>query len=131
MALLSILIATIASFAAGAVWYNRFGDPWMSAARIARNADGTPIQPPSPLIFVATFVLQLLVAGMMRHMLTSAGITSIFGSLISGIGVGLFLISPWIAINNLYCGRPIKLTLIDGGYATTACAIMGLVLGIF
>ena len=46
-------------------------------------------------------------------------------------GIGLFFISPWIMINNGYGGRPFKLTLIDGGYATLGCAAIGLVLGLF
>ena len=49
----------------------------------------------------------------------------------SGLGVGLFFISPWIMINNGYAGRPFRLTLIDGGYATFGCAIIGLVLMLF
>jgi len=34
-------------------------------------------------------------------------------------------------INNAYGGRPFKLTLIDGGYATIGCAIIGFILVLF
>ena len=70
----------------------------------------------------------ILVAGMMRHTFALSGIDTWGKGLISGLGVGLFFISPWIMINNAYGDRPFKLTLIDGGYATFGCAIIGAVL---
>ena len=51
--------------------------------------------------------------------------------LLAGLGVGLFFIAPWVAINNAYGQRPIALTVIDGGYAVLACSLMGLVLTLF
>jgi hypothetical protein len=45
--------------------------------------------------------------------------------------VGLFFISPWIMINNAYGQRPFRLTMIDAGYATFGCAVMGAILSLF
>lgn len=73
----------------------------------------------------------LLVSGMMRHIFAMAGIATVAGGLIAGLGIGLFFISPWIMINNAYAMRPFRLTLIDGGYATFGCAVIGLVLALF
>ena len=70
-------------------------------------------------------------AGMMRHVFALGGVTEISKGLLSGLGIGLFLATPWIATNYAFAGRPMKLTLIDGGYATIGCAIMGLVLTLF
>jgi Protein of unknown function (DUF1761) len=128
MEILRILIAAAASFAIGAVWYMALANPWMQAAGIERGADGRPKGGQSPMLFVGSFLLQLLVAGMLRHVFTAGGVTTIIGGIMSGGGVGLFFITPWIGINNMYSGRPARLTLIDGGYATVACATMGLVL---
>ena len=50
---------------------------------------------------------------------------------IAGLGIGLFFISPWTMINNAYGMRPFKLTLIDGGYSTIGCGLIGLVLSLF
>jgi hypothetical protein len=73
----------------------------------------------------------LLVAGMMRHIFGMVGIASPGAGLVAGLGIGLFFISPWIMINNAYEMRPFRLTLINGGYATFGCALMGLVLTLF
>jgi hypothetical protein len=82
-------------------------------------------------MFAVTFVMQLIVAGMMRHVFELGGIDTVGKGLLSGAGIGLFFIAPWIVINNIYAMRPPKLSIIDGGYATLACTIMGLVLTLF
>lgn len=131
MELLSVVSAAAVSFAVGAVWYMVLAEPWMQAAQIPRDAQGKPEGGQDPKIFAMTFVLQLIVAGMMRHVFSLSGIDTIGSGLIAGAGVGLFFISPWIAINNAYGMRPVRLTLIDGGYATLGCAAMGLILTLF
>jgi len=67
----------------------------------------------------------------MRHVFALSGIDSPGAGIVAGIGVGLFFIAPWITLNNLYGMRPLRLSLIDGGYATLACAVMGLILTLF
>ncbi|MDG1069835.1 MAG: DUF1761 domain-containing protein, partial [Sulfitobacter sp.] len=57
--------------------------------------------------------------------------TSVSEDAVSGFGIGLFFISPWLMINNAYGGRPFRLTLIDGGYAVIGCTVIGLVLPLF
>lgn len=131
MELVNVIVAAAVSFAAGAAWYMMLANPWMEAAGIKRGADGRPEGGDSPLLYLATFVLQLVVAGMMRHVFELSGIDGIAKGFVAGAGIGLFFIAPWIAINNLYGGRPVRLSLIDGGYATLGCALMGAVLALF
>lgn len=130
MGYLSVFIAAIAAFAFGAAWYIALAKPWTEAARIKVDENGRPVND-GPLPYVMAGIAMLLVAGMMRHTFALSGIDTAGKGLISGLGIGLFFISPWIMINNGYGGRPFKLTLIDGGYATFGCAIMGLILGLF
>ncbi|AXI48668.1 DUF1761 domain-containing protein [Sulfitobacter sp. SK012] len=130
MGILSVLLAAIAGFAVGAVWYMKLSKPWMEAAGVEAGPDGRP-KNDSPLPYVMAFIAMIVVAGMMRHMFALSGIDTIGKGAVSGLGIGLFFISPWIMINNGYGGRPFKLTLIDGGYATLGCAAIGLVLGLF
>jgi len=131
MEFLNVIVATVAAFAAGAAYYGALAQPWMAASGVPRDADGKPKGGQTPAIFAAAFVCQLVVAGMMRHVFSLSGIETIGAGVMAGIGIGLFFITPWIALNNLYGMRPRVLTVIDGGYATLACAIMGLVLTLF
>ncbi|MBQ4823204.1 DUF1761 domain-containing protein [Leisingera sp. HS039] len=131
MEFISVIAAAAAAFVLGAGYYGALAKPWVEAAGVECDEDGKPKGGQSPMIFAMAFLLQLIVVGMMRHVFTLSGIETLGAGLIGGAGVGLFFISPWIALNNMYGMRPVKLTLIDGGYATLACAIAGLVLSLF
>ncbi|NIZ11779.1 DUF1761 domain-containing protein [Phaeobacter sp. HF9A] len=131
MEFLSVIVATIAAFAAGAAYYGVLADPWMAAAGVPRDENGKPKGGQNPAIFAAAFVCQLVVAGMMSHVFALSSLETFAGGLMGGVGIGLFFITPWIALNNLYGMRPLRLTLIDGGYATLACTIIGIVLTLF
>ena len=127
MELVAVIVAAAAGFGFGAIWYMMLAKPWVAATGIQVDADGKPVDK-SPLHFIMAAVAMVLVAGMMRHTFALSQIDTAGKGLISGLGIGLFFISPWIMINNGYGGRPFRLTLIDGGYATFGCALMGLVL---
>jgi len=64
----------------------------------------------------------------MRHIFTRSGIDTLDEGLISGLGIGMFLAAPWLLTCYGFAGRPVRLFLIDGGYAVFASAIIGAVL---
>lgn len=130
MEILSIILATVAAFAAGAGYYGTLAKPWMKASGVPQDENGQPKNGSNPMLYVSGFLCQLIVAGMMRHMFTLSGIDTLGAGLIAGLGIGLFLITPWIALNTFYSMRSKMLIVIDGGYATLACAIKGLVLAL-
>lgn len=127
MGFLSVLAAAAASWVFGAVWYMALAKPWVAAAGIKVDENGRPVGS-SAAPYIMSAVAMVLVAGMMRHTFGMAGIDVVHKGFVSGLGIGLFFISPWIMINNAYGMRPFKLTLIDAGYATFGCAIIGAVL---
>lgn len=130
MAYLSVLIAAVAAYAFGAVWYMALAQPWMAASGVEVGEDGKPADRSNPTPYIISFVCAVLVAGMMRHIFALGGIDGAGKGLIAGLGLGVFIAAPWIATNYAFAGRPRNLTLIDGGYATFGCAVMGLVLGL-
>jgi len=127
MGVLSVLAAAAGSWIFGAIWYMGLSKPWMEAAGVECDENSKP-KNRSATPFILSAIAMIFVAGMMRHVFAEAAIAASGKGLLSGLGIGLFFISPWIMINNAYAGRPFKLTLIDGGYATVGCAIIGLVL---
>jgi hypothetical protein len=132
MEIVNVLAAAAASWVFGAVWYMTLSKPWMEAAGIPRDANGKPQGNGSPLPFVLSAICMILVAGMMRHIFSMApAIDTVGKGILSGIGIGLFFIAPWIMINNAYGMKPFKLTIIDGGYAIIGCGLIGFVLMLF
>lgn len=130
MELLGVLVAAAAGWLFGAAYYMTLSKTWIEASGIDVDERGRP-KGGSPLPFLLSAVAMLLVAGMMRHVFQMSGIATAGAGLLSGLGIGLFFIAPWIMINNAYGMRPFRLTLIDGGYAVFGCAVIGLVLTLF
>ena len=129
MEIISVIVAAVGGFAFGAAWYMALSKQWVAASGIEVDENGRPANQ-SKTPFILAGIAMLLVAGMMRHTFAMSGIDTLAAGLVGGLGVGLFFISPWIMINNAYGDRPFNLTLIDGGYATFGCAVIGAILGI-
>ena len=131
MEFINVIVAAIAAFAFGAVWYMVLAKQWMEASGIAVGEDGKPANSADKAPFIISFVCLIIVAGMMRHIFSLAGIDAPMEGLVGGLGVGLFLATPWIATNYAFAARKRTLTVIDGGYATIGCTVIGLVLTLF
>jgi hypothetical protein len=131
MEFLNVIAAALAAFAFGAVWYMSMSKPWIAAAEIVVDADGKPQGNNSAMPFVIGLLAMVLVAGMMRHMLATTGVTTIGGGAVAGFGIGAFFITPWVAMNYGFAMRKPALTLIDGVNSVVGCTIMGAVLNAF
>lgn len=132
MEYLLVLGAAVASFIFGAFWYMIVAKQWQAAAGIdvaKMQAEGE--KGPGAFVFVVAFLCSVAVAGMMRHVLSMSQIETFGGGALAGLGLGLFVATPWIVMNNLFGMKPRALTLIDGTYASVGCMIMGAVLGGF
>jgi hypothetical protein len=127
MEFLNVIAAAVAAFAFGAVWYIAMSKPWMAAAGITEEQQRSG----GPMPFVVGLVAMVVVAGMMRHMLGTSGVTTVGGGAIAGFGIGAFLITPWVAMNYAFGMRKPALTLIDGVNSVVGCTIMGAVLNLF
>ena len=128
MGMIAVLAAAVASYVFGSIWYMALAKPWMQAAGVSVGEDGRPTNSKNPAPYILAFLCAVLVAGMMRHVFALSAIDTVDKGLIGGLGVGLFLAAPWIVTNYAFAGRPAKLMIIDGGYATIGCTIMGAVL---
>ena len=103
----------------------------MEASGVEMGPNGRPTPSGKPMVYITSFVCAILVAGMMRHIFALGGIDTMGKGLVAGLGLGLFLATPWIVTNYAFAGRPRALSLIDGGYATIGCMAIGLVLTLF
>lgn len=131
MEFLNVIAAALAAFAFGAVWYMSMSKPWIAAAEVPVDANGKPQGNGGAMPFVIGLVAMVIVAGMMRHLLASSGVTTIGGGAIAGFGVGAFFITPWVAMNYGFAMRKPALTVIDGVNSVVGCTIMGAVLNAF
>lgn len=128
MSLFSVIAAGLAAWVFGAVWYSVFAKAWVASSGVATDAQGKPANQKNPVPYVISVVAAIIVAGMMRHTFNLSGIDTLGKGLVSGFGIGAFLATPWIATCYAFAGRPTNLILIDAGYATFGCTVIGIVL---
>lgn len=128
MQFIVVIVAAAVAYGFGAFWYIRMSKPWMAAAGIPMTAEGKRAGNGSPMPYVIGFVAELLVAGMMRHIFVMVQFDTLIEGIMGGFGIGAFLITPWVAMNYAFAGRPFKLTMIDGVNSIVGCTLMGIVL---
>ena len=131
MEFVNVLVAGLAAFAAGAVWYMSLDKQWIAASGVPVDSDGKPANASNPMTYITGLICAVIVAGMMRHVFVLGDIDTIGKGLISGFGIGAFLAAPWLVTNYSFAARPRALMLIDGGYAILGCSVIGLVLNLF
>ena len=67
MSFLSVILAAVANFAFGAIWYMSLAKPWMAASGVEVGEDGRPANNADPTPYITSVVAAVLVAGMIRH----------------------------------------------------------------
>ncbi len=124
---LAVLLATVAAFMAGAVYYGALAKPWMKAAGMTPETAKF-----GPALFAVTAVCQLVMAfvlaGVIGHL--GDGQVTLRNGLISGLLVWLGFMVTTMTINHRYQDAGWDLTLIDGAHWLIVALIMGGVIGI-
>ena len=90
MGFLSVIVAAVAAYVFGAVWYMVMAKPWMEAAGLKEG----DINRSDPKPYIISFVMAVLVAGMMRHIMALSGMSTPSLGLMAGFGLGLFIATP-------------------------------------
>ena len=121
----AILVATVAAFALGGLWYGPlFAKPWMEA--IGKSAEELPT-PPMP--FVVSFFAALLTCVVMALLMQGLGIRTLGGGLAMGLAVGVGFIAASTASDAAHSGTGMRLWTITAGYRVVLSLIMGAILG--
>ena len=126
---IAVIIAALAGFGLGAIWYRVFAKPWMHA--VGKTEADRPQGSAQVVLFaiaiVALFIMALMLAGVMGHL----GDITIRGGMISGFFVWLGFVITTMGVNHAFAGAKPMLTLIDGGYWLAVLLIQGAVIGAF
>ncbi len=132
---LAILIAAVAGWLAGAVWYMVLGKQWMAAlgATTAEKIQDARNQPGALLPFIYAFVADLVMAwvlaGLLGHL--GPGQVTLRNGIISGAFCWLGFVITTMVVNNSFARRDPRLLLIDGGHWLVVLLLMGAIVGGF
>jgi hypothetical protein len=121
----AVLVATIAGFPLGALWYGPlFGGAWMAATGItkerARQANMAKING-------ATVLLNLLIAVSLAMFIGSTA--TLQDGLFAGFMAGFTFVAAALGITYLFEFRPFKLWAINAGFQVLVFTVMGAILG--
>jgi len=126
---IAVIIAALAGFGLGAIWYMVLAKPWMHAVgkTEADRPQGSAQVVPFAIAIVALLIMAWMLAGVMGHL----GDITIRGGVISGLFVWLGFVITTMGVNHAFSGAKPMLTLIDGGYWLAVLLIQGAVIGAF
>ena len=130
---LAVLVAAIAGWLVGAVWYGVLGKQWMAALGWTEadmtGPDGKRRMPMGPMIvaFIAQLIMALMLSGLMGHL----GPLNIERGIVSGALVWLGFVITVIAVQNGFQRRKTALTVIDGGHWLAVLVVQGAIIGAF
>lgn len=124
---LAVLAASISAFVVGGLWYGPiFGKAWMSASGVTEDMMANRNQ---AKIFGGAFILNVIMVVNLAMFIGPEANIAYGGA--AGFFTGAFWVSAMLGVFFLFEGRPLKLYLINAGYATTALTLMGIILGAF
>ena len=123
-------LAAVVSFVFGAAWYAALSRPWRAASRIDATTAATS---PPPAMLAATFLAQLVMAGLLAQLLLNLRLAGFQVSAASGLAAAAvlwfgFILMP-LLVNNMYQRAPLMLSIIDGAHWLGVMVLQGAVLG--
>ena len=120
---LAVLVAAVAGFAFGGIWYGvLFGKRW-------RAIVGVDAFKPRPTQMLIAFVAHLLMAWMLAGVVGHLGEVTITRTLISAAFLWVGFVLTTMIVNHRFQSSPWSLTAIDGGHWLGVLLVMGLVIG--
>ncbi len=123
---IAVVIAALAGFGTGMVWYMVLGRSWMAALG-KTEAD----RKPRPLPFIIAIVALLIMAWMLAGVIGHLGEVTIRNGALSGLFIWFGFVLTTIGVNHAFQGAKPMLTAIDAGHWLFVLVIQGAVIGAF
>jgi hypothetical protein len=129
---LAVLVAAVAAWVLGAVWYQALSKQWLAAQdKTKADVTGSDSKQKSYVPFVLVFVAELIMAWMLAGILGHLGAVTVKNGVISGAACWLGFVLTTTATNYAFQRRKIMLTVIDAGYWLAVLVVMGAIIGAF
>ena len=125
---LAILVAAVAFFAAGALWYQPkiLGARWIKAAGVDPSKAS-----PNPGIFVGTLAAYFVMAMVLAVIARGVGASSAGEGLVLGLLTGVAFVGAQAWVNTAFEGRSTDLVLVNGGLGILGHVIMAVIVTVW
>ncbi len=135
---IAVVVAGVASFAFGAVYYMTLAKPWMAA--VGKTEEQVKSES-SPVVYIVAVISQLvmafMLAGVLGHMIPLGGgeaavpSVTLTNGLVTGFCIWLGFVLTTMLINHGFQGQKRALSVIDGGHWLGVLLLQGAVIGAF
>jgi hypothetical protein len=127
MEYLGIPFAALAGWMFGAFWYTSFSRPWLAAIEMSKEEIGAKKRPLNPMI--ASVLAELVLASVLFYVLRRMSVVGWHWGAMAGFILGAGIVLPTVFVNNIFPGRKLMLTAIDGAHWIGVTTIMGIIMG--
>lgn len=126
---LAALVAALAFFAIGALWYSPvlFSRPWQRAI----GMEPQEAQSPDPMLFLITGVAYFVQAVTLGALARSIGASDLMDGLVLGLFVGVGIVAMGLLVNASYEQRPRSLFWINAGNALLGFLVMSIIMTVW
>jgi hypothetical protein len=124
---LAILLAALAAFGWGAIYYMTLSKQWLAAVGMTKEQMQSRSAAPFVISFIALVVMSWVLAGTLGHL--GPGQVTVKNGIISGLFLWLGFIVTTVFVNNAYPGRKYSLSVIDSIHWLGVVVIEGAVIG--
>lgn len=136
--LLAVLVAAIAAFAAGFVWYTMlFQKPWAKEMgyNMEEMKNDKKAQAEAGKSYMISGLLGLVTAYMLAHVMqlsqNSFNYSPITSGVTSAISMWIGFVGPVQALDSIFGKTSWKLWMINSSYQLVSLIVMGIVIGLF
>ena len=127
---LAVLIAAVASWLAGAVWYMALAKPWLAAIGVTPEQMHERRKDPGAFLpFVYAFLANVIIAWVLGGLLGHLGQLTLRNGALSGLFCWGGFVFTTMLVNNRFAMRSPKLLVIDGGYWLVVLVLSGAIIG--
>jgi len=129
---LAVLIAAVACWLAGALWYKVLAKPWMAAVGMTPEQMEQGKKRPGAFLpfvyaFAAAVIITWILAGILGHL--GPGQVTLRNGVISGLFCWVGFVFTTMLVNNSFAMRSPMLLVIDGGYWLVVLVLSGAIVG--
>jgi FtsH-binding integral membrane protein len=124
-----VLLAGVAAWVAGGLWYGLLGEKWVAALGTTRAALMGPNGRPSPVPYLVAFLADVVMAWILALVMLGTASVGVAAALSWAAVLWLgFILAPMVT-NYSFARRNPQLTLIDAGHWLCAVLAAAAVLG--
>lgn len=132
ISVLAVVLAAIASFLFGGLWYGAFSKPWMEAAGMHPEDTSAPAGGAVLAPYIIAFAALVVMAWVLAAMIERSGMANvtIWNGVMTGAITWAGFVITTLAVNHAFQNQKRALTLIDGGHWLGVLLIQGAIIGL-